>query len=116
MKRLQTDAKRGHMYVFTLILQVFGDASVAQTVLSRGKSGTPISINFGWGLGVTFGIYTAGGVSGAHLNPAVTVAFACLGRLPWRKVPAFCLAQYLGAFSASACLYLVYKGKQTVTQ
>lgn len=81
-------------------------------MLSRGQSGTPISINFGWGLGVTFGVYTAGGVSGGHLNPAVTMAFACLGRIPWKKMPFYWLAQYLGAFASSACLYIVYQGKR----
>jgi glycerol uptake facilitator-like aquaporin len=57
------------------------------------------------------GIYVAGGVSGAHLNPAVTVAQAFLGRISWKKVVPYMLSQYVGAFVASACVFLVYHGK-----
>ncbi|XP_048581330.1 aquaporin-9 isoform X2 [Nematostella vectensis] len=59
-------------------------------------------------MGVTMGCYMAGGVSGAHMNPAVTVAFAVVRRLRWWKVPVYILAQMLGAFTASACVYGVY--------
>ena len=47
------------------------------------------------------------------MNPAVTLAFAVVKRLPWRKVPVYCTAQMLGAFVASACVYGVYYGEQT---
>lgn len=57
----------------------------------------------------------AGGVSGAHMNPAVTVAQACVGHLPWKKVPVYCMAQYLGAFLSAICVYLVYHGKLLLT-
>lgn len=49
--------------------------------------------------------------SGAHINPSVTVAEACIGYFPWRKVPVYILAQYAGSFAASICVYLVYFGK-----
>lgn len=49
--------------------------------------------------------------TGAHMNPAVTLAFAVSGRLPWKKVPVYCLSQMFGAFVASACVYGVYYGK-----
>jgi len=91
--------------------QTFGDGSVAQTVLSKGELGSALSIHWSWGIAVMLGIYVAGGVSGAHLNPAVTGALACLGRAPWQKVPVYMLAQYLGAFVAGACVYLVYHGR-----
>ena len=85
---------------------------MAQKVLSKGDLGSALSIHWSWGIGVMLGIYVAGGVSGAHLNPAVTLAQACLGRLPWRKVPLYMLSQYAGAFVAGACVYLVYYGKE----
>ncbi|XP_071096954.1 aquaporin-10-like isoform X1 [Haliotis cracherodii] len=95
-------------FLGTFILLVFGEGSVAQVVLSEGKNGSPQSIYWSWGIGVTMGIYVSGGVSGGHLNPAVTVAQAALGRLQLKKVPVYLLAQYLGAFVASILVYLVY--------
>jgi glycerol uptake facilitator-like aquaporin len=68
----------------TFVLIAFGVGVVAQTVLSSGANGSYLAINLGWGIAVTFGVLVAGGVSGAHLNPAVTVALAadpgCLRR------------------------------------
>ena len=55
------------------------------------------NITIGWGLAVTFGIYIAGTISGAHLNPAVTVALAATRRMPWWKVPHYIVAQFAGA-------------------
>jgi len=92
----------------TFILVTFGVASIAQMVLSGGKNGTFFSVNFSWGIGVTLGCYWAGGISGAHMNPAVTLAFAVVRRLDWIKVPAYWLAQLLGAFIASAIVYGIY--------
>ena len=91
---------------FTLI--VFGVGVVAQVVLSGQTAGTFLSINIGWGLAVTMGIYVAGGVSGAHLNPAVTLALAAHRNFPWAKVLPYCLAQLAGAFVASAVVYVTY--------
>ena len=65
----------------TLTLIVFGCGVVAQVVLSRQTAGEYLSINLAWGLGVTMAVYVAGGVSGAHLNPAVTIALAVLSEL-----------------------------------
>jgi MIP family channel proteins len=95
-------------FLGTFVLIVFGCASVAQVLLSGHKSGEYLSINLGWAFGVTMGVYVAGGVSGAHLNPAVTVALAALRRFPWRKVAPYCLAQLAGAFVASAVVYAAY--------
>ena len=61
-----------------------------------------------WCLGATLGTLVSGGVSGGHLNPAVTVALATLGKVPWKKVPHYIGAQYLGAFIASFFVFLVY--------
>lgn len=92
--------------VFILIL--FGDGVVAQVVLSSGEKGDYQSISWGWGLGVMLGVYT-GGISGAHLNPAVTFANCVFRRFPWRKFPIYMLAQILGAMAASAVVYANYK-------
>lgn len=96
-------------FLGTFVLIVFGVAVVAQVVLSEKQAGEHLSINLGWGLAVTMGVYVAGGVSGAHLNPAVTLALAVHRRFPWRKVPSYCLAQLLGAFAASAVVYVTYR-------
>jgi len=95
-------------FMATFILVTFGVASIAQMVLSRGKNGTFFSVNFSWGIGVTLGCYWAGGISGAHMNPAVTLAFAVVRRLEWVKVPVYWLAQLSGAFIASAIVYGIY--------
>ncbi|XP_002162049.2 aquaporin-9 [Hydra vulgaris] len=92
----------------TFILLMFGVGSIAQVVLGKGKFGGILSINFGWAIGVMFGIYWSAGVSGGHLNPAVTLAMAVTKRLPWKKLPVYWIAQSLGAFIASAVIYGVY--------
>lgn len=96
-------------FLGTLVLIAFGVGVVAQVVLSRNGNGDYLSINLGWGLGVVFGVLVAGGVSGAHLNPAVTVALAVHRGLPWRKVLPFTLAQTVGAFAGAALVYLTYR-------
>jgi MIP family channel proteins len=92
---------------FTLI--VFGVGVVAQVVLSKQTAGQYLSINLAWGLAVMMGVYVAGGVSGAHLNPAVTLSLAVHRGFPWRKVPPFVIAQVAGAFVASVVVYLTYR-------
>ncbi|GII76726.1 aquaporin [Sphaerisporangium rufum] len=83
----------------TLILILFGTAVVAQVV--AGGIGDHDSIAWAWGLGVTLGVYTAGRISGAHLNPAVTLALAAFKGFSWRKVLPYSLAQTAGAFVAA---------------
>lgn len=92
----------------TFILIVFGVGVVAQTVLSNGANGSFLAINLAWGLAVMLGVYAAGGVSGAHLNPAVTLALAVRRGFPWPKVAPFIAAQTAGAFAAAAVVYLTY--------
>src|SRR4026208_929096 len=86
----------------TFILIVFGVGVVAQVVLSKNTAGTYLSTNIAWGPAVTMGCYVAGGVAGAHLNPAVTLALAVHRKLPWGKVLPYSIAQIAGAFVASA--------------
>lgn len=92
----------------TFILVVFGTAVVAQVVLSHEKNGQYLSINLGWGLGVVMGIYVAGGISGAHLNPAVTLSLAVQRKFAWGKLLPYWIAQTAGGFVAAAVTYLVY--------
>lgn len=96
-------------FLGTFVLIMFGVGVVAQTVLSKDANGSYLAINLGWGLAVMLGVYTAAGVSGAHLNPAVTVALAARRGFPWPKVPAFVVAQIAGAFVASAVVFLTYR-------
>jgi len=93
----------------TFVLIVFGTASVAQKLLSEGAAGSPLSIHLSWGLGVTMGIYASAGVSGAHLNPAVTLALAAFRAFPWRKVWPYVLAQTAGAFAGAAVTFVTYR-------
>ena len=92
----------------TFILIVFGVGVVAQVVLSKGAAGSTLSINIAWGLAVTMGCYVAAGVTGAHLNPAVTLALAVHRRFPWNKVLPYSVAQLAGAFIASAVVFATY--------
>jgi glycerol uptake facilitator protein len=103
----------------TMVLILFGDGCVATfalfTNIGTNGAATPfanewIVIILGWGLAVMLGIYVAGAISGAHINPAVTLALAVRGKLAWNKVLAYWLAQVLGAFVAAAILYFVYQG------
>jgi MIP family channel proteins len=96
-------------FLGTFVLIVFGIGVVAQVVLGGGSNGQYLSINIGWGLAVTMGVYVAAGVSGAHLNPAVTLALALRRGFAWHKVVPYVAAQCAGAFVASLVVYLTYR-------
>ncbi|MEV4342946.1 MIP/aquaporin family protein [Actinoplanes sp. NPDC049596] len=83
----------------TMILILFGVGVVAQ--VAGAGIGDHDSIAWAWGLGVTLGVYVAARISGAHLNPAVTIALACFKGFEWRKVAPYSIAQFLGAFVAA---------------
>jgi glycerol uptake facilitator protein len=97
-------------FLGTFTLLIFGLGVVAHFVL-RNAVGDPLpapgtfgnftTVNFAWGFGVVMGVYVAGGVSGAHLNPAVSVGLALRRGFPWGKVGPYILAQFLGAFIAA---------------
>jgi glycerol uptake facilitator protein len=107
-------------FLGTFVLILFGVGSVAMAVAALNQSGRGelifeasgdwLLIAWGWGLAVVFGVYVAGGISGAHLNPAITLAFALRRGFPWAKVPGYWAAQVLGAFAGAALVYAVYKG------
>ena len=92
----------------TLILILFGLGVVAQVVAGEGTLGDHDSIAWAWGLGVTLGIYTAARISGAHLNPAVTLALAVFQGFAWRKVLPYVAAQLAGAFVAALVVRGLY--------
>jgi MIP family channel proteins len=96
-------------FLGTFILIVFGVGVVAQVVLSKQTAGSYLSINIAWGLAVTMGCYVSAGVTGAHLNPAVTLALAVHRRFAWNKVPVYAIAQVAGAFVASVVVYATYR-------
>merc|ERR1712002_1312489 len=84
------------------MLVLFGNGAIAQF---KGMGGSPfMHVAFGYGLALTLGILVSGGVSGGHLNPAVTLAMAVLKKCSWIQVPIYMLAQFL----AAAVLYGIY--------
>ncbi|NWI96855.1 AQP7 protein, partial [Pitta sordida] len=93
------------LFLFT---QVFGLSSVAQVTLGKGNNGQYLSINIGFGIGVTLGIHAAGGVSGAHMNAAISIMEFTLGNLSWRKLAAYLIGQFLGSFLAAATVFGLY--------
>jgi glycerol uptake facilitator protein len=103
----------------TMVLILFGDGVVAMKTLFGHNPPIPgevvmggyTNVVLGWGLAVTFGIYIAGTISGAHLNPAVTLALAATKRFPWSKVPHYILGEFAGAFAGALLLFLVYHAK-----
>ncbi|WP_167132664.1 MIP/aquaporin family protein [Paramicrobacterium chengjingii] len=108
-------------FLGTFVLIAFGDGVVAMAVAGlpgSGRTEDPTSfflgagdwllIGWGWAFAVAFGVYVAGGVSGAHINPAVTLAFAVRRRFPWKKVMPYIVAQVVGAFVGAALVYLLY--------
>jgi glycerol uptake facilitator protein len=91
----------------TFILAFFGCGSVCAAVLTGAQVGV-FQVAIVWGLGIATAIYVAGSLSGAHLNPAVTLALAVWNGFSWRRVPGYTIAQLLGAFVAAAALYLAF--------
>jgi glycerol uptake facilitator protein len=101
-------------FLGTLVLIALGDGVVAMVVLfGKDEAGEVVkggytNITLGWGLAVFLGICVAGRVSGAHLNPAVTLTLAVFRDFPWNKVAPYVLAQVAGAFVAAALVYFNY--------
>lgn len=96
----------------TLLLILFGTGVVATSTFNGGSNTDAnagyLLITFGWGMGLCIALYVSMGVSGGHLNPAVTLANAFFGVFPWRKVPGFIMAQLLGAMTGAACMYGIF--------
>ena len=104
----------------TMVLIIFGCGVVASVVIFASTNpkipgevvfGGYTNITLGWGFAVLMGILVSAGVSGAHLNPAVTIALAATKRFPWGKVPHYLAGQFVGAFLGAAVVFLVYYAK-----
>jgi glycerol uptake facilitator protein len=94
----------------TMILVLLGDGVVANVVLSKTKAQNAgwIVVTMGWGVAVTIAVYAVGRISGAHLNPAVTVGLAAIGSFPWAQVPGYIAAQMVGGFLGAVLVWLSY--------
>lgn len=102
----------------TMLLIILGDGVVANVVLhqSKGQNSGWIVITTGWALAVAFAVYCVGAISGAHLNPAVTLGLASIGKFDWALVPAYIAAQMIGAFLGGVVVWLAYLPHWDVTK
>jgi len=94
----------------TMVLILLGDGVVANVVLkeTKGNNSGWIVITTGWGVAVAIAVYAVGRISGAHLNPAVTIGLASIGAFPWANVPGYVAAQMIGAFLGAVLVWLSY--------
>ncbi|KAH9851504.1 aquaporin [Lenzites betulinus] len=101
-------------FLGVMILIIFGAGVDCQVVLSgnTGVASSPkgdyLSLNFGWAVGTALGVWVSGGISGGHINPAVTIALATFRDFPWRKVPAYVFAQTMGGLCGAGIVYANY--------
>ena len=103
--------------VGTLLLVLLGDGVVANVVLNRtkGEKAGWIVITVGWGIAVAMAVYAVGRISGAHLNPAVTIGLAVIGSFSWAEVPGYIAAQMAGGFAGAILVWLMYLPHWAVT-
>ncbi len=101
----------------TMLLVILGDGVVANVVLNKtkGQNAGWIVITAGWAFAVTVAVYAVGTFSGAHLNPAVTIGLAAIGKFAWASVPIYVAGQMLGAFVGAAIVWLAYLPHWSVT-
>ena len=104
-------------FIGTLVLVLFGDGVCAACSLnkSKAKGGGWVVIALAWGLAVMMGVLVAGPVSGAHLNPAVTLGLAIAGKFAWGQVLGYIVAQMLGGFVGALLVYVFYKDHYKAT-
>jgi glycerol uptake facilitator protein len=97
-------------FLGTLLLVLFGDGVVANVVLtkSKGQNSGWIVITVGWAMAVIIAVYAVNAVSGAHINPAVTIALAVIGKFKWSLVPGYVAAQMAGAFVGATLVWIAY--------
>jgi glycerol uptake facilitator protein len=98
-------------FIGTLLLVTFGNGVVANVVLARTKGNNSgwIVITAGWGLAVFVGVFSSQAFSGAHLNPAVSLAMAAAGKLAWGKLAGYVVAQMLGGIAGGALVFCFYR-------
>ncbi len=104
-------------FIGTMILVLLGDGVVANVCLkgTKGNAGGWIVITMGWGLGVFTAVMITEQFSGAHINPAVTIALAAARDFPWDKVPLFLAAQFLGGAAGAFLVWLFYKAHYEIS-
>ncbi|KZL94023.1 MIP/aquaporin family protein [Clostridium magnum] len=97
-------------FLGTMILILLGDGVVANCLLnkSKGQNGGWMVITTGWAFAVGLPAFIFGGISGAHFNPALTIALAAIGKFPAAEVPTYIIAQMLGAIVGAALVWLTY--------
>jgi glycerol uptake facilitator protein len=102
----------------TGLLILLGDGVVAGVLLARSKAENSgwIVITLAWGLAVFVGVIVAGPITGAHLNPAVTIGLATIGTTPWGDVPLYLAGEFVGAFLGAVLVYLHYLPHWSVTE
>lgn len=105
-------------FVGTMILILLGDGVVANVTLDKSgmKGAGSIQITFAWGLAVLLPAFIFGATSGAHFNPALTLALAADGSMAWNLVPGYIIAQLTGAFFGACLVYLLYKEQFDATE
>ncbi|KAF8334403.1 aquaporin-like protein [Amanita rubescens] len=98
-------------FLGVMILIIFGTGVVCQITLSANPNISPspkgdyLSLNFGWACGAALGVWCSFGITGGHINPAVTIAFAAWREFPWKKVPYYIFCQLMGGFVGAAIIY-----------
>ncbi|MBQ8812484.1 MAG: aquaporin family protein [Bacteroidales bacterium] len=104
-------------FIGTMVLILLGDGVCAATSLekSKAKGAGWIVVAMGWGFAVMVGVFIAGSVSGAHLNPAVSIGCALAGTMQWSAVPGYIIAQMLGGFAGAVLVWLFYKDHYDLT-
>ena len=105
-------------FIGTAMLIILGNGVVANVLLnkSKGQNSGWIVITLGWGMAVFVGVYMSAAASGAHINPAVTIAFAWLGKITWDLVPGYIAAQVLGAMAGSLLVWIAYRQHYAETE
>lgn len=105
-------------FLGTMILILLGDGVVANVTLNKSgmKGAGSIQITLAWGLAVMLPAFIFGAASGAHFNPALTVALALDGSMSWGLVPGYIIAQFAGAFAGAVLVYLMFKDQFDATE
>ena len=105
-------------FIGTMVLILLGDGVCAATSLnkSKAKGAGWIVITMGWGFAVMVGVFISGSVSGAHLNPAVSIGCAMAGTMAWSAVPGYVIAQMLGGFVGAILVWMFYKDHYDLTE
>lgn len=111
-----------NIYIFefigTAMLILIGNGIVANLVLkgTKGADSGWVGISLAWGIAVFIGVFVSADVSGAHLNPAVTIGLATAGKFSWSLVPGYCIAQIIGAMMGNLLVWLTYKKQYDATE